>query len=465
MHTPTQERRVALRALIESFLAERLTAKLEKIDKESAKNAEDTETVAKREAELARHQYGTWIEDAARRSAQIQVVTHTIKAVHSAAKGSSLYTPPSSLPDHALVGTHSLGDGFAGDVVGNAAALDVYKFLKLEHEGKSLLDLMLSNDTDLVAALNEDPAIAQVWIACFTGITRPNGDLATHTRAKQVYWLAGEDPLNDAEYHLLTPLYGSSLAHHVYQTLQNDRFGDQVKEARQARREKRFHETTINDYPHLAVQKLGGTKPQNISQLNSERRGENYLLASLPPIWKSQQVRLPIRTATGSAFQGFARREEVKTLVGILRRFLSDDPEPNMHTRNTRDRLVSRLIDELLIYAAEMQACPPGWSLDPNCNLKCAEQLWLDPRRTAQDENFAAEWKRMEWVQEIRRTFGNWLNEQLRQQLSVGDTEHRQWSRDLGSDALWLDAIALDKQWLEQFERDQQGLCEDTFDE
>ncbi|MNY82292.1 hypothetical protein D3C86_2243060 [compost metagenome] len=71
----------------------------------------------------------------------------------------------------------------------------------------------------------------------------------------------------------------------------------------------------------------------------------------------------------------------------------------------------------------------------------------------------------MEWVQDIRQAFGNWLNEQLRAQLSVGDTEHRQWSRELGSDALWLDTLALEQQWLEQFERDQQELCEDAFDE
>lgn len=465
MPEPSKERTVALRALIEQFLAERLAAKLEKLDKESAKDADETEAANKREAEITRHQIDAWLEDAARRAGQIQVVTHTIKAVHSAAKGSSLYCPPSTLPSHALVGTHCLGDDFAGDVVGNAAALDVYKFLRLEHEGQSLLALMLANDADLVAALNADPAVSQAWVQSFTGITRSDSELATHTRAKQVYWLVGEDPLNHADFHLLTPLYASSLAHHVYQTLQTDRFGDEVKEARQARRDKRFHEGVIHDYPHLAVQKLGGTKPQNISQLNSERRGDNHLLASLPPIWQSQHVRLPIRTAGGSALQAFAWREEVKTLVKTLRSFLEGSPEPNLHTRNTRDRLVSQLIEELLIYSAEIQASPPGWSLAPHCNLRRAEQLWLDPRRAAQDEDFAAEWKRMEWVRDIRQTFGNWLNGQLRQQLSVGDAEHRQWSRDLGTDALWLDTIALDQQWLEQFECDQQGLCEDTFDE
>ena len=54
------------------------------------------------------------------------------------------------------------------------------------------------------------------------------------------------------------------------------------------------HPTVLTDhveaYASLAVQELGGTKPQNISQLNSERRGDNYLLASLPPVWKTVAV-------------------------------------------------------------------------------------------------------------------------------------------------------------------------------
>lgn len=36
------------------------------------------------------------------------------------------------------------------------------------------------------------------------------------------------------------------------------------------------------EYPNLAVQKFGGTKPQNISQLNSER-GWQQLSAGLSP--------------------------------------------------------------------------------------------------------------------------------------------------------------------------------------
>ncbi|WP_234420839.1 type I-F CRISPR-associated protein Csy1, partial [Xanthomonas fragariae] len=58
---------------------------------------------------------------------------------HPDARGSSLHVPPDSLPQHAEIGSHLLGAHYAQDVVGNAAALDVFKFLKIEVEGQGLL--------------------------------------------------------------------------------------------------------------------------------------------------------------------------------------------------------------------------------------------------------------------------------------------------------------------------------------
>ncbi|MHB8911744.1 MAG: type I-F CRISPR-associated protein Csy1, partial [Lysobacter sp.] len=170
--------------------------------------------------------FSTWIEDAARRVGQIQVVTHSLKPIHPDAKGTSLYSTPLSLPALGVVGSHALGRDFAGDVVGNAAALDVYKFLKLSHGGgQTLLELMLARDADLAAALSDDPAQAETWMAAFAGLTLARGKTASHTLAKQLYWLVGDDPCDDGDYHLLAPLYASSLAHRVFATINDDRFG------------------------------------------------------------------------------------------------------------------------------------------------------------------------------------------------------------------------------------------------
>ncbi|MNF39987.1 CRISPR-associated protein Csy1 [compost metagenome] len=451
MHDPSPRRQNEIRSLIERFIAERLAAKLEGLGDDDPKRA----------TLLAQYVPAAWLDDAARRAGQIQAVTHTLKAIHPDAKGTNLYCLPVELRAHQLVGSHCLGEDFAGDVVGNAAALDVYKFLKLEHDGQSLLTLLLADDGDALAALSQDAEQAQSLATAFTGITRPRGELASHTRAKQLYWLVGEDPRNDAHFHLLAPLYASSLAHRVYQGIQADRFGEPAKEARQARRDKQFHPGIIREYPQLAVQKLGGTKPQNISQLNSERRGENYLLASLPPSWQQRDVRLPIHTRDGSIFPAFGQRPAVRELVKALRKFLLSGPPPNMHARNSRDELLTELIDELLLYAAELWACEPGWSAAPECNLNRAEQLWLDFRRAGQDQAFASDWRRMDWVEELRERFANWLNARLVSKLSLGDVENSYWAKQFGRDALWLDLNWLNQAWLQQFEREQRDLGDD----
>ena len=407
-------RRAEIRRLMQTFIDERLAARLEKLA------AGDP----KREALIEQFEFENWIGDAARRVSQLQVVTHALKATHPDAKGSSRYVEPDTLPKVSLVGSHVLPSDFSGDVVGNAAALDVYKFLKLQHVGKSLLELALEGDAAFSAALSDNPEQAKEWADAFASITQPKGGEASHVRAKQLYWLTGEDPTDDAEFHLLAPLYATSLAHQVFSRINADRFGEAAKEARQARRNNKPAVLGHSDYPNLAVQKLGGTKPQNISQLNSERGGNNYLLASLPPKWKHQDVKPPLHTTT--VFKRFGRRREVRWLAQGLVRFLKTDPPENRHTRNRVDNYVAALIDELVLFSSEFQVLEPGWSADSACRLPLEQQLWLDSWRGEEDAEFADQREQGEWVEQIRAAFARWLNVWLKP-LGVGDDEHREW--------------------------------------
>jgi CRISPR-associated protein Csy1 len=412
----------SFRTAIEAFLKKRLDDKLDKL-------ADDD---PKREALTSQYRYSAWIDDAARRVAQIQSVTHALKPTHPDARGTNLYKPPDALPAHTEVGSHCLGANFADDVVGNAAALDIYKFLKIDVAGRSLLDWMLDGDAAIAAALSNDAAQAQAWIEAFSGITRPRSEtMASHTRAKQLYWLSGDDPTEDSHYHLLAPLYSSSLAHAVYLTLNEDRFGDAAKAARQARRDSREHPTGYRDYPNLAVQKLGGTKPQNISQLNSERRGDNYLLGSLPPHWQSLTIKEP--WLVESVFpRRYGRREEVRAEVAAMRTFLLSKPPTNVHTRNRIERHLNALIDALVAFALELQTgLTPGWSADTRCKLAESERLWLDPGRAGHDEEFHRRWQFMGWPDDIGARFGNWLNEVLGKEFAMGDAEQRVWRSEL----------------------------------
>lgn len=415
-----------MRVQIAEFLQERLQARLDKLKEDDPKRADL----------IQQFQPAAWLEDATRRVRQIQMVTHSLKPLHPDARGTNLYIDPAQSFHHDVLGSHSLGADFAADVVGNAAALDVYKFLQLTVDGHSLLDGLLANDDAAIKALGSDYDKAREWQHAFASLVRkPEETVSSHVLAKQVYWLVGEtdyqDATEDEHYHLLAPLHPTSLVHAVYNIVQDHRFGEQTKAARQARRNNEVYDGVLHEYPGLAAQKLGGTKPQNISQRNSERGGNNYLLSSLPPQWRSTKLRQPWHIK--SIFESlFLYRGDVRQTVRSMRTFLQSDPPSNKDTRNRVDGYVSHLLDELIVLAIELQKVwPTGWTADARCDLTKEEQLWLDPERAESDAEFRNEWLAMEWPEKIGHRFGNWLNAQLGQQLPVGEVEQRHWKREL----------------------------------
>lgn len=430
-------RSTAIREVITQFLNERRDGKLEML------SGDDPKTISARAELLVQFQLTHWIADAARRVGQIQAVTHSLKPIHPDAKGSSLFCPPVDLPALPLVGSHCLGERYVGDVVGNAAALDVYKFLKLEYGGQNLLAWLRAGDADAVAALSDDPVQAAAWAESFVGLTQPRrGNTSSHSLAKQLYWQVGNDSGQLASFHLLAPLYATSLAHRVYERLQADRFSDAAKDARQARQDKQFHEQPVRSYPHLAVQKLGGTKPQNISQLNSERLGQNHLLASLPPRWTSRDVAPLLRT--DSLLSRFNRRPAVRELLVALREFLETHPPKTMDTRDHRDDLSDELVHQFAQLAAEWRELPAGWTQDPQCQLPACERVWLEGGAAAwqaawqdgADDEERARWPEpwpQDWKPELASRFAHWMNARLGKtgELKMGDPEHTHWRKEL----------------------------------
>ncbi|RQB61931.1 type I-F CRISPR-associated protein Csy1 [Pseudomonas aeruginosa] len=409
-----------LRQLIESFIQERLQGKLDKLHPD-----EDD----KRQTLLATHRREAWLADAARRVGQLQLVTHTLKPIHPDARGSNLHSLPQAPGQPGLAGSHELGDKLVSDVVGNAAALDVFKFLSLQYQGKNLLNWLTEDSAEAVQALSDNAEQAREWRQAFIDITAVKGAPASHSLAKQLYF-----PLPGSGYHLLAPLFPTSLVHHVHALLREARFGDAAKAAREARNRRESWPHGFSEYPNLAIQKFGGTKPQNISQLNSERYGENWLLASLPPHWEGQEVRAPLQQA--SVFEHhFGQSPEVAELTSTLRRFLAATAHNNLAIRQYRAQLVGQICGEALQYAARLRELEPGWSASPDCRLHEAEQLWLDPLRVHTDEAFMRRRLWGDWPVEVSERFANWLNQALTsKRLVMGEAEAKQWRQDLGKE-------------------------------
>lgn len=406
------------RQIIHAFIHERKQAKLDKLKDEDVKE--------KQAIEMA-YQPETWLADAARRVNQIQTATHTIKPIHPDARGSSLYVTryPEHLPG--LVGSHCLGNALTDDVVGNAAALDVYKLLKLEHNGVSLLKRLLAGDAIAKAALSSNSELAEEWSESFIGITESNGRPASDTLAKQLYF-----PLVEGGYHLLAPLFPTSLVHHVHQQMREDRFGEDAKVSRDARKHDLFAAQGFSEYPNLVIQKFGGTKPQNISQLNSERYGENWLLPSLPPTWHTNDLKPPTSVATVFDKWLFQRRS-IRELTRSLREFLKKTGDyTNVGIRQKRADLVAHIVDEVILFSFELLELPAGWSAEAGCRLDRSEALWLDPNRRFSDEDFNKEYEWKDWPDEVARRFGKWLNTVIATDLTpMGEAEAQQWQHDL----------------------------------
>lgn len=428
---PSQVR--ALRELVDGYIQERLKPKLEDLDKQLAREKDPVRVQDlgdKRDKLLADYHRDAWLASAAVRGKQVRDVTHALKYLHPDARGSNLYIDAGaySLPEF-LVGTACLGRELASDAVGNAAALDVYNLLKLEHEGRSLLDLLREGSPALTAALHDDPGQAAELMRGLAAVTATQ-EPASHTLARQVYF-----PLPQGGYHLLAPLYPSSLVHAIYRRVQDTLFSPQAKEARKARKDGKPHPQGFSDYPHRAVLVFGGSKPQNISQLNAERHGESWLLPSLPPNWEGVTVRPPL--GISSVFGPlFGRRLPVRQLVNQLADFLAFTTHKNLAIRERRAELVDRICDHLVQFAAELQELEPGWSADPQCKLDQVQTLWLDPGRAESDEDFAALRARDDWQAQVAADFGAWLNHALRRKqkgLHLGDDEQEAWAQAVGA--------------------------------
>lgn len=129
-----------------------------------------------------------------------------------------------------------------------------------------------------------------------------------------------------------------------------------AKEAQKARSEERFCTHGYCEYPDILAMKFGGANKQNISWLNSQRHGENWLLASLPPVWKQNRVRLPlgVESVFGAVLDGLPELEKARTaLVTFLEK--ASGAYTNIHIRKKRAALLEDMISVVVQWAARIR--------------------------------------------------------------------------------------------------------------
>ncbi|WP_289047803.1 type I-F CRISPR-associated protein Csy1 [uncultured Psychrobacter sp.] len=431
---------------IKAFLASQYEKKTETEQKQLVKAVEsnDHEKVTELKETLAeakdKYSVANWIPDAATRMAkQLKFGTHISKGVHPMSRGDNISFDKTDDLSVTLIGTHSIESNYI-DANSSAAALPLAAFFDFEIDDTTKIrDLILVDNTDFVASLAGDQSLAKTYQQNFKAalqnvITEP----VTDERNKQLLWVTnayqGED-IDELNYINIIPLYPSVLTHEMYQRINQLKFSDENKAARDNRFKKTADQQPYISLNNLATVQLGGTKSQNVGRLNNFQSGRNYLLPSLPPI-----LNLADSTFKPSKF---ANTIFAKSLANKVNPIIQDifyvvkSAKNTVDIRDARKEAMDEILKRIFEFANYMRNdLPAGWTKDSE--LDECEQFWLDPKRAElpDEEEWSARREQTEWHKEIIHRFARWMNTLLQEKFKdirteIADPEHNQWEQDI----------------------------------
>ena len=373
---------------ISEFFVERKTAYLKAKIKPSLSTEEERQILADAEDRFC---LSTWLPDAAKRASQLSMVSHPSKFSHPSAKTSSVIAKSNHVNDGYL---RSGNIEYELDVFGNAAAMDVFKFLSLKLEDDKSIFSHLEEDSSIIKLVFTIPTASYESLKNdFLSIKKIDTSCKTDHLIKQVYF-----PVND-DYHLLSVLTPSGLLTLLKTRVDNIRFSDETKTAKEYRRKNEYHALGYDDLFDLTVTGFGGTQPQNVSVLNSQNAGRAYLLSSTPPKLKHRDIRLPNQDFFKNSLRPSQFKDSFQTLHSLM-----IVPVNNVHLRNGISNTLKYIIDQVLQRAFKIRSSTIGWSNAEHYQfLPLAQRIWLD------DEHISKRQNEDEWINQINRNFARWI--------------------------------------------------------
>jgi CRISPR-associated protein Csy1 len=352
---------------IQNYFSERKEAWLKKNVKSSMQEHEVKELEQLCELQFSLNE---WLPNAAKRAGQISMSTHPCTFSHpSARKNKNGYV------SSVLAEVKRVDDGFlktgnvavATDALGNAAALDVYKFLTLTmQDGDSLLTHIQQESQlaqDLLAIKSTSyPDLKSGFLAMVADAT----ENITSSKIKQVYF-----PVED-DYHQLSLLTNSGMVYQLRTRLDKLRFSDEVKELRDKKRKNEFSEQGYSEIYGLTTIGYGGTKPQNISVLNNQNGGKAHLLSSLPPSIEKRSVHFPKSDFFTESFKKYEYADNFKALHKLFQADYN-----NINIRDARDRYLQDIIDLLIEKMWSVRAVSQAQYHQSTSSLSSVQRTWL----------------------------------------------------------------------------------------
>lgn len=373
---------------IRDYLQERKSLWLKKRVK--ANTPEEEKRQIEQEAEQL-FSLAEWLPDAARRAGQLSMVSHPAKFSHPNAKTTHLITDCQRKAD-GFLRSGNVDTGL--DVLGNAAALDVQKFLSLTlQDGKSILQHMEEGTEYIHQQFSIPTANYDDLVDGLLAIKKKDSGQKTHGGVKQVYFPVDED------YHLLSILMPSGILFELKKRINDMRFSDAAKASRDARKNNK----AANDYAEiydLTSIGFGGTKPQNISVLNNQNGGVAYLLPASPPVLAGRRLNPP----RSSFFDlKYTRPEKYQELFAEFHKTLSIAIN-NKAIRNKIKTLSKAMFFELIDRSWQLRYLESGWSdSDRYKKLPKREKLWLDSQYRYSEK------KDEDWLEALQQSFVRWF--------------------------------------------------------
>lgn len=377
-------------ASIEAFLNERKELWL----KDRLKKAENETVIAELQQQAnERFSLQEWLPDAAKRVSQLSMVSHPSKFSHPSAKTSSVIVQAK----HSVDGYLRSGNvDYPLDVFGNAAAMDVFKFLSVNLDnGQTVLDAFEKQDEDLKQFIQRSSLDFDVLRLAFLVIKDNDTSVKTDHLVKQVYF-----PIGEKNYHLLSLLTPSGLITKLKQSIDAIRFSDATKLAKDRRKKNELDEVGYADIYDLTVTAYGGTQPQNVSVLNSQNAGRAYLLSSAPPQFEKRAIRLP----KTDFFAQCLYRKNFQDSFLQLHKLMQLDVN-NIDIRTAIRNIIQFVIDQVMFQAFKIrQSYAEGWSNeDYYASLPKLQRVWLDDFYENEHEQYD------EWRDELSREIARWI--------------------------------------------------------
>jgi len=399
-------------AAIRDFFLERKEGKLKKSLKPDMSEAERLAIKASCEEEF---DPANWLPAAAKRAGQLAIATHPSTFSHPSTgigpknRKNNTYVSPIVFKGESRANgfLHSGNVAVESDALGNAAALDVYKFLSLIMvDGRSLL-IHIANDTPLAQQLFTFPdADYQALKSGFMAMMNQGQESITSTRIKQVFFPVAED------YHLLSILTAAGVVFELRKRIDDIRFGDDVKQARELKRKGEYHAEGYKEIYNLTTIGYGGTKPQNISVLNNRNGGKAHLLLSAPPQLEKRDIRFP----STSFFEQTLRYRDCRDVFLKLHKLYSQSSN-NLRLREARDRFYLAILDRVVERMYQLRTVTEeGIKPDSSNALPLSERIWLLPeyQSTRQTED--------DWLDDMTKAITRFIFAGYKNQ--IGEERH-----------------------------------------